>query len=105
MAHLARSGVECPAPVPDRSGSLFGTLNGKPASLVKRVDGAPVVAPSAAHCSAVGAALGRLHVASATYRARSPTGAARPGGGRRRAPSGRSSTRNRMNCWRPSSGS
>jgi homoserine kinase type II len=70
MAHLARAGVECPAPVPDRTGSLFGTLNGKPASLVTRVDGAPVVAPNETDCAAVGAALGRLHVASATYRAR-----------------------------------
>ena len=70
MAHLARGGVECPAPVPDRTGSLFGTLNGKPASLVTRLDGTPVVAPNEAHCAAVGAALGRLHVASATYRAR-----------------------------------
>ena len=70
MAHLARAGVECPAPIPDRTGALFSTLNGKPASLVTRVDGTPVLAPDAAHCAAVGAALGRLHVASATYRAR-----------------------------------
>ena len=47
MAHLARGGVECPAPVPDRTGALFGTLNGKPASLVTRVDGTPVLAPDA----------------------------------------------------------
>ena len=45
-------------------------LNGKPASLVTRVDGAPIATPDVAHCAAVGAALGRLHVASATYRAR-----------------------------------
>ena len=70
MAHLARAGVECPAPIPDRTGALFSTLNGKPAGLVTRVEGAPVLSPDAAHCAAVGAALGRLHVASATYRAR-----------------------------------
>jgi homoserine kinase type II len=70
MAHLARAGVECPAPEPDRTGALFSLLNGKPASLVTRLDGAPVVAPTPAHCAAVGAALARLHVASATYRAR-----------------------------------
>jgi len=70
MAHLARAGVECPMPVPDRTGAFFSTLNGKPASLVTRVDGAPVLVPDAAHCAAVGAALGRLHVASSTYRAR-----------------------------------
>jgi homoserine kinase type II len=70
MAHLARAGVECPAPEPDRTGALFSLLNGKPAGLVTRVDGAPVLAPDPGHCAAVGAALGRLHVASAKYRAR-----------------------------------
>ena len=70
MAHLAHAGVECPAPVADRTGALYGMLNGKPAGLVTRVEGAPIDAPDVAHCAAVGAALGRLHVASATYRAR-----------------------------------
>jgi len=70
MAHLARAGVECPAPIPDRTGSLFGMLNGKPAGLVTRLDGVPLRTPDAPHCAAVGAALGRLHVASATYRPR-----------------------------------
>ena len=70
MAHLARGGVECPAPMPDRTGTLFSVLNGKPASLVTRVDGAPMLSPDAPHCAAVGAALARLHIASATYRTR-----------------------------------
>jgi homoserine kinase type II len=70
MAHLARAGVEVPAPVPDRTGALFSLLNGKPAGLVARVDGAPVAAPSEVHCAHVGTALARLHVASQTYRAR-----------------------------------
>ena len=70
MAHLARAGVECPAPVPDRTGALFSVLNGKPAGLVTRLDGYPIEIPDVAHCAAVGAALARLHIASATYRAR-----------------------------------
>jgi homoserine kinase type II len=70
MAHLARAGVECPAPVPDRTGALFSLLNGRPAGMVTRVDGTPIDTPDVAHCAAVGAALGRLHVASSTYRAR-----------------------------------
>jgi homoserine kinase type II len=70
MAHLARAGVECPAPEPDRTGALFSLLNGKPAGLVTRLEGKPVHAPTAGHCAAVGGALGRLHVASATYRTR-----------------------------------
>jgi homoserine kinase type II len=70
MAHLARAGVECPAPVPDRTGTYFSLLNGKPASLVTRVEGKPIQEPDVVHCAAVGAALGRMHVASATYRPR-----------------------------------
>lgn len=70
MAHLAHAGVECPAPEPDRTGAYFSLLNGKPAGLVTRVDGTPIVVPDAEHCAAVGAALARLHVASATYRPR-----------------------------------
>ncbi|MBK7079880.1 MAG: homoserine kinase [Betaproteobacteria bacterium] len=70
MAHLARAGVACPAPAPDRSGALFGMLNGKPAGLTQRIDGVPIVTPDAAHCAAVGEALGRLHLASASYRSR-----------------------------------
>ncbi len=70
MAHLARASVEVPAPVPDRTGALFSHLNGRPAGLVLRIDGAPVDVPSDAHCAAVGDALARLHRASQSYRAR-----------------------------------
>jgi len=70
MAHLAKAGACVPAPEPDRTGALFSLLNGKPASLVARVDGMPVEFPSPRHCAAVGAALARLHVASMTYRTR-----------------------------------
>jgi homoserine kinase type II len=70
MAHLARAGVACPAPVPDRTSALFSLLNGKPAGLTQRVDGAQIVAPDAAHCAAVGDALARLHLASERYRGR-----------------------------------
>ena len=70
MAHLARAGVEAPAPEPDRTGALFSMLNGRPAGLVARIDGAAIEHPDLAHCSAVGDALARLHVATQTYRAR-----------------------------------
>ena len=66
MAHLARAGVEVPAPEPDRTGALFSLLNGRPAGLVARIDGASVERPDRAHCAAVGDALARLHVASQT---------------------------------------
>jgi len=70
MAHLARSGVEVPAPAPDRTGALFSLLNGRPAGLVVRIDGAPVTVPADADCAAVGSALARMHVAAERYRAR-----------------------------------
>jgi homoserine kinase type II len=70
MAHLARSGVEAPAPQPDRTGALFSMLNGRPAGLVARIDGSAVERPGPSHCAAVGNALARLHVATQTYRAR-----------------------------------
>jgi homoserine kinase type II len=70
MAHLARAGVPAPAPEPDRSSALFSLLNGKPASLVTRLPGAPITTPDTEHCAAVGGALAQLHVASATYRPR-----------------------------------
>jgi homoserine kinase type II len=70
MAHLSRSGCEVPAPIPDRTGALFSLLNGKPASLVERIDGVPVEAPDTSHCAEVGAALARLHIASQSYRPR-----------------------------------
>jgi homoserine kinase type II len=70
MAHLARAGVEVPAPEPDRTGALFSLLNGKPAGLVARVEGASIKGPDAPHCAAVGASLARLHVASQSYRPR-----------------------------------
>lgn len=70
MAHLARSAVRVPMPIADRTGAFFSLLNGKPASLVERVEGAPIEAPGPSHCTEVGAELAQLHVAAQTYRAR-----------------------------------
>ncbi len=70
MAHLARAGVPCPAPVPDRTGAFFSLLNGKPAGLAQRVDGGQIVTPDVPHCAAVGDALARLHLAAESYRGR-----------------------------------
>ena len=70
MAHLARAGVKAPAPEPDRTGAFWSFLNGKPAGLVARLDGAPVGRPDAAHCAAVGQALAELHLAAKQYRGR-----------------------------------
>src|SRR5262252_8713374 len=68
MAHLARHGIPCPAPIADRRAEFLGTLNGKPATLVTCLPGAPVLEPEARHCARVGATLAGMHVAGASYR-------------------------------------
>ena len=70
MAHLAKAGVPVPAPEADRTGAYFSLLNGKPASLVTRVDGEPVDVAMPENCAEVGKALARMHLASASYRTR-----------------------------------
>lgn len=70
MAHLADHGIPSARPLPDRSGSLLGELNGKPAALVTFLPGKDVERPGAAHCAAVGTMLARMHLAGRTYRNR-----------------------------------
>jgi homoserine kinase type II len=70
MAHLAERGVPSAHPVANHGGSYLGTLNGKPAALVARLEGADVTAPSADHCAAIGTVLARLHLAGQSYPAK-----------------------------------
>jgi homoserine kinase type II len=67
MAHLARHGIPCPAPIVDQERSLWSMLNGKPATLVTRLPGRPVTSPSSAQCAALGAILARMHLAGASF--------------------------------------
>ena len=68
MAHLARHGVPCPAPVADLADRYFSLLAGKPAALVTRLPGRSVAAPTEAQCAALGALLARMHLAGRSYR-------------------------------------
>ena len=72
MEHLAGHGIPCPAPNPDRSGSLFTMLAGKPAALVTMLAGRSVLAPDAAHCAALGTLLARLHAAGKSFTMHQP---------------------------------
>jgi homoserine kinase type II len=67
MAHLARHGIPCPAPIANLNDQYLGTLNGKPAALVTRLGGRSIEKPGAAHCTELGALLARMHLAGRSY--------------------------------------
>jgi homoserine kinase type II len=69
MAHLARHGIPCPAPIADLSDQYLGSLNGKPAALVTRLPGRSLEKPGAPECEELGALLGRMHLAGRSYSA------------------------------------
>ena len=67
MAHLARHGIPCPAPIADLADRYLSGLNGKPATLVTRLAGASVENPGVAECVELGALLARMHLAGRSY--------------------------------------
>ncbi|MFA5371889.1 MAG: homoserine kinase [Sideroxydans sp.] len=67
MAHLARHGIPCPAPVANSENQFLGELNGKPACIVSRLNGKSITQPTIANCAAVGAILGQLHLAGQSF--------------------------------------
>jgi homoserine kinase type II len=67
MAHLARHGIPCPAPIADLSDRYLCELNGKPAALVTRLPGASIERADVDHCAALGALLARMHLAGRSY--------------------------------------
>jgi homoserine kinase type II len=69
MAHLARHGIPCPAPIASLSDAYLGALNGKPAALVTRLPGKSVERPGAAECRELGMLLARMHLAGRSYAA------------------------------------
>ena len=67
MAHLARHGIPCPAPIADNADRLLSSLNGKPAALVTRLPGRSVEHTGEAECAELGALLARMHLAGRSY--------------------------------------
>jgi homoserine kinase type II len=67
MAHLARHGIPCPAPIADLEDRTLSTLNGRPAALVTRLAGASLERPGAAECGQLGALLARMHLAARSF--------------------------------------
>jgi homoserine kinase type II len=68
MEHLAERGITCPQPVKNRQGGVLGKVAGRPAAIVTFLDGLWIRRPSPSHCSAVGGALARLHLAGADFK-------------------------------------
>jgi homoserine kinase type II len=69
MAHLARHGIPCPAPIANLSDQFLGHLNGRPAALVTRLPGRSLDEPGVRHCAQLGALLARMHLAARSYSA------------------------------------
>ena len=67
MAHLARHGIPCPAPVANRHNQFLGELKGKPACIVSRLSGTSTATPNAAQCASMGAMLGQMHLAGSSF--------------------------------------
>ncbi|MBM3566558.1 MAG: homoserine kinase, partial [Alphaproteobacteria bacterium] len=67
MEHLAGRGIPCPVPVRGRDGQALKRLAQRPAAIVTFLDGMWPRKIDADHCAGVGAALARMHVASAGF--------------------------------------
>lgn len=63
MKHLAAHGIPVPNPAANASGVILHSLKGKPAAVVNKLRGHSELAPSPAHCAAVGEVLARMHLA------------------------------------------
>jgi homoserine kinase type II len=74
MKHLAQRGIPVPEPqalaattAAEPDGQLVQSLQGKPAAIVERLRGKSELAPTPAHCEAVGEMLARMHLAARDY--------------------------------------
>lgn len=78
MEHLADKGLDCPRPIKNREGVALGQLQGRPAAIVTFLDGMAIQTPSVDQCHALGAALARLHLATADFSGRRPNALGQP---------------------------
>ena len=68
MAHLNNHGVPAPKPIANLQNEFLGELNGKPAAIVTRVPGDPVMNPDPGHCALVGEQLADMHLSGLTFK-------------------------------------
>lgn len=67
MEHLAEAGIECPTPVRDREGRMLRELAGRPAAIIKFLEGLWIRRPAATHCAALGQCLAEMHLAGRDF--------------------------------------
>ena len=67
MAHFARHGIPCHAPMADLSDRYLSSLKGKPAALVTRLPGRSIEHPGVDACAQLGALLARMHLAGGSF--------------------------------------
>ena len=67
LDHLSAKGCPVPATIHDREGQLYRTVEGKAVALIEYLSGISVDRPTPGQARAVGAALGRLHLAVADF--------------------------------------
>jgi homoserine kinase type II len=78
MKHLAQHGIPVPEPHAvvtadaGQAGDILHRLKGKPAAVVNRLRGRSELAPTPAHCAAVGAMLARMHLAAQDFPRQQP---------------------------------
>lgn len=68
MAHLSNHGVPAPKPIANLQNEFLGELNGKPAAIVTRLPGKPVMDPTSGHCALVGEQLADMHLSGQTFK-------------------------------------
>jgi homoserine kinase type II len=67
MTHLCAHGINCPQPVKNKSGEALGSLCGRPAAIITFLEGVWPRKPNALHCSGVGQALAKMHLAGSNF--------------------------------------
>src|SRR6267154_164446 len=67
MTHLALHGINCPQPVKNRQGEALGMLAGRPAAIITFLEGIWPRKPNATHCTGVGQALAKMHLAGRDF--------------------------------------
>ena len=67
MEHLSTHGIHCPVPIQGRDGSALRELCGRPAAVISFLEGLWPRRIQPFHCSGLGAALAKMHIAGASF--------------------------------------